>query len=264
MLGKTEKITVLTDNHPGVNYSSEHGLSYFIEHDCKRILFDTGQSDLFLKNASAMGTEIKNIDVIVLSHGHYDHGNGLQYLEGGNLICHPGCFIKRYRKSDRLYIGLKNSKQELSEKFNLITSSEPYRISNTIIFLGEIPRLTDFESKHTSFTLEDDSPDFVIDDSGIALLSDQGLFVVTGCGHAGIVNTLEHAKKITGEDRIYGIMGGFHLKKADLQTRETVNYLLHNSVKHVYPSHCTEAPALKLFSEKFKSNIVRTGDIFTF
>lgn len=257
-------ISVLTDNKPGENISAEHGLSYLVEHDGKRLLFDTGQSNLFLKNARLMGIEMKNINTIVLSHGHFDHGDGLQYLAGGDLICHPGCFIKRYRKSDYSYIGLNNSKEELSRKFKLMISSGFYHISDKIVFLGEIPRLTSFESKHTTFVLEGGNPDFVMDDSGIAILSEKGLFVITGCGHAGIVNTIEHAKKITGENKIYGVMGGFHLKKADLQTKETIHYLQVNNVKHVYPSHCTEHPALELFYKKFGENKVRTGDIFTF
>jgi 7,8-dihydropterin-6-yl-methyl-4-(beta-D-ribofuranosyl)aminobenzene 5'-phosphate synthase len=257
-------ISVLTDNKPGVNTAAEHGLSYLVEYESKKILFDTGQSNLFIKNARRMGIEIMHIDTIVLSHGHFDHGDGLQYLAGGDLICHPGCFAKRYRKADNSYIGLKYSKEELSGKFKLITSSEPYHISDKIVFLGEIPRLTNFESKHTTFVFEDSIPDFVMDDSGIVLLTDEGLFVITGCGHAGIVNTLEYAKKVTGESKIFGVMGGFHLKKTNLQTKETIHYLQENHVKHVYPAHCTEKPALELFHRNFGNSTVKTGDVFTF
>jgi len=96
------------------------------------------------------------------------------------------------------------------------------------------------------------------------MLTDAGLFVVTGCGHAGVVNTLEHAKKVTGENRIYGIMGGFHLKMIDRQTKETISYLKNNAVKHIYPSHCTALPALSAFYKAFKINIVKTGEILNF
>lgn len=257
-------ISILTDNSPAGNTPAEHGLSYLIEHDGKRLFFDTGQSDLFLKNAGTMGIDITNIDTIILSHGHFDHGDGLQYLSGGKLICHPGCFVKRYRKADYSYIGLKNSKDEIAGRFNLITSSAPYQISEKIIFLGEIPRITDFESQITSFVFEDDSPDFVLDDSGIAMLTDKGLFVITGCGHAGVVNTLEHAKKVSGENKIYGIMGGFHLKEANRQTKETIRYLKNNAVKHVYPSHCTALPALSAFYKAFNISTIKTGDILNF
>jgi 7,8-dihydropterin-6-yl-methyl-4-(beta-D-ribofuranosyl)aminobenzene 5'-phosphate synthase len=115
--------------------------------------------------------------------------------------------------------------------------------------LGEIPRVTDFESTRTPFSLEDGTPDFVPDDSAIAILTEHGLFVITGCGHAGIVNTLEHAKRVTNENRVYGIMGGFHLKKKDRQTMQTIQYLLKHKITHVIPSHCTAFPALVQFSE---------------
>lgn len=159
---------------------------------------------------------------------------------------------------------MKNSKDELAEKFNLVTTSMPYQITGKIIFLGEIPRITGFESKQTSFILDGGMPDFVMDDSALAILHDKGLFVITGCGHAGIVNTLEHAKNITGENKIYGIIGGFHLKEANRQTKETILYLQENHVKNIYPAHCTEQPALELFYNNFGKNMVRTGDIFTF
>jgi 7,8-dihydropterin-6-yl-methyl-4-(beta-D-ribofuranosyl)aminobenzene 5'-phosphate synthase len=89
------KISVLTDNQPGSHIPAEHGLSYLIEYDGKKFLFDTGQSDMFLRNAEAMKISLTNIDMVILSHGHFDHGNGLGYLSGSNMIFHPGCFGKR-------------------------------------------------------------------------------------------------------------------------------------------------------------------------
>lgn len=258
------KVFVLTENNAGEITAAEHGLSYLIEADGSRILFDTGQSDLFLKNAAIMGVSMEDIDMIVLSHGHYDHANGLQHLSDGTLLCHPGCFIRRYRGSDHSYIGLKTSREELAGKFNLITSREPYRITESIVFAGEIPRITPFESQTTSFLLEDGTPDFVADDSALIITLHEGLFIITGCGHAGVVNTMEHASAITGIDNIYGIMGGFHLKEEDRQTIETVNYLKKKKVTHIIPSHCTTGAALTSFRTTFDARPVRTGDILSF
>jgi 7,8-dihydropterin-6-yl-methyl-4-(beta-D-ribofuranosyl)aminobenzene 5'-phosphate synthase len=254
------KISVLVDNTPGVNTLAEHGLSYLIDYEDKQILFDTGQSDLFLRNAEIMNLDTKNVDQIVLSHGHFDHGNGLNHINGGNLICHPGCFVKRYRKDGDSYIGLKNNLESIRDRFNLITTAKPYQIFNGAYFLGEIPRISDFESKTTAFVLEDGTPDYVMDDSALAFKVDSGVFVITGCGHAGIVNTLEHAKKVTGESKIVGIMGGFHLKKNNLQTKNTIKYLKSNNLKGVYPSHCTAIPALAEFYKSFKNPQIKTGD----
>ncbi|MGM0464585.1 MAG: MBL fold metallo-hydrolase [Bacteroidota bacterium] len=254
------KISILTDNAPGTYTAAEHGLSYLIEHDGRRILFDTGQSDLFLKNADIMNIDMDSVDTIVLSHGHYDHGNGLKYLSGGTLICHPACFGKKYGRGGKKYIGLYGNRDELEKKFKLICSAEPYSITENIVFLGEIPRVTDFESKETYFTFEDGSPDYIMDDSAVALIHKEGLFVITGCGHAGVVNTLEHALKVTGEKRIYGIMGGFHLKDNNQQTKQTIKYLQQKEVKHVYPSHCTALPAMAAFYDAFGMRQLKTGE----
>ncbi len=258
------QIFVLVENSAGAQTPAEHGLSYLIESDGKSILFDTGQSDLFMKNAAAMGLSLDHIDFVVLSHGHYDHGNGLEYLGEGELICHPGCFVKRFRKTDNTYIGLKCTQEELDARFSVTLSSTPVHLSEKIVFLGEIPRVTAFESKSTSFLFEDGSPDFVMDDTALAMILPEGLFVVTGCGHSGIVNTLEHAIKVTGIDKIFGVMGGFHLKENDLQTRETISYLKRKKVKHVLPSHCTSEAALAEFHRFFDSRTIKTGDILEF
>jgi len=258
------RISVLTENNPGSFTPAEHGLSYLIEYDGKRILFDTGQSDLHMRNAKKMDISLDIIDAVVLSHGHFDHGNGLVYHKGHTLVCHPGCFVRRYRKSDHTYIGLQNTMVELSGIFDLITTSRPYKISDKLFFLGEIPRESEFESRSTSFILEDGTPDYVMDDSALAMVLTEGLFVVTGCGHSGIINTLEHAKKVTGTNDLFGIMGGFHLKEDNQQTKETIRYLEDNKIKHVFPSHCTELPALTAFYVSFGIQQIKTGDVLEF
>lgn len=258
------KISVLTDNCAGPYTMAEHGLSYLIEYDGQCILFDTGQSDLFLANAARMNINLgNNVDLIVLSHGHFDHGNGLAFLSGYRLLCHSGCFETRFSKKDRRYIGLNRTRDQLAISHELITSDSSYKISDLVYFLGEIPRNTGFESKTTTFVFNDGSPDFVKDDSALALILPEGLFVVTGCGHSGIVNTLEHARKTTSAKAIYGIMGGFHLKDINPQLEETVNYLKENNVRIILPAHCTTLPAMSYFYNHFRMRQVRTGDIFT-
>ena len=139
------KLTVLTENTAGAYFLAEHGLSYYIEYDNKKILFDAGATDVFLENAEKLNINLEEIDLIALSHGHWDHGNGLKYLKDKPLICHPGSFIKRFRKGEDKNIGLDLTYEELKAKFSLITSKEPYYITPNIIFLGDIPRLNTFE-----------------------------------------------------------------------------------------------------------------------
>lgn len=258
------RINVLSNNSAGPTTMAEHGLSLFIENGNHKILFDTGQSDLFIRNAEIIGCSLANVDTIILSHGHGDHGNGLPHLTGGTLVCHPGCFVKRYRVKDNSYIGLNQESSFYSDRFKVVSSDVPFFISENVLFLGAIPRLTEFESKTTSFRFEDGSPDYIEDDSGVALITENGLFLLTGCGHSGIVNTIMYAKKITGINKIAGIMGGFHLKDQGVQTRETIRYLHSEKVRHILPMHCTELPALSAFDENFTIRHIRTGDCYTF
>ncbi len=255
------RISILVDNTPGLNTKAEFGLSYFIEHLDHTILFDAAQTDLFMANAQIMGLDVTQTDYIVLSHGHFDHGDGLEHLNSGTLVCHPGCFAKRYGKNSNRYIGLKLNREEIANRFKIVESKRPFQLFDGAYFLGEIPRLSKFESQTTPFVLENGNPDFVMDDSALALRTAKGLFVVTGCGHSGIINTLEYAKTVTGIDSIHGIIGGFHLKEKNRQTRETIAYLKANNVERVYPSHCTALPALAAFHKEFSISQVKTGDV---
>ncbi len=251
------KIIVLTENTAGGNLLAEHGLSYIIEHKNKRILFDTGHSDVFLKNAKELGVDIP--ETIVLSHGHWDHGDGLRFLEGQKLIAHPNIFMKRFRKNDNSNIGLQLSKDEIESRFQLTTSDAPYKVTEHIIFLGEIPRTNNFEAKITSFVDEQDIPDFVLDDSALAIVDNQEIIVVSGCAHSGICNIIEYAKEITGISGVKAVIGGFHLKHNNKQTQSTIEYFKEQKIQQVYPSHCTELPALNAFLNSFNFKQVKTG-----
>ena len=123
------KLTVLTENSAGAKFGAEHGLSYLIESAGEKLLFDTGHSDLFLRNAELLNINLETeVDTIVLSHGHWDHGDGLQYLDGKTLITHPASFMKRYRKNGHSNIGLKLSQGQAETKFKLVTTKDPYYI----------------------------------------------------------------------------------------------------------------------------------------
>lgn len=259
------KLTVLTENTAGSVFGAEHGLSYFIEYDGINILFDTGHSGLFLKNAEKLKIDVaKKADLIVLSHGHWDHGDGLRFISGKTLITHPDAFIKRFRKNGKNNIGLTLNKEELETKFNLLTSRESHFITDKIIFLGEIPRLNSFEAKTTSFEDEKGKEDFVIDDSALAVIKNNQLIIVSGCAHSGICNICEYAKKVTGINEIDTVIGGFHLKHNNLQTKKTIEYLKKATISQIIPSHCTELPALSAFFIEFGINHLKTGNIINF
>lgn len=257
------KITVLTDNAAGRNCLAEFGLSYLIEAD-KKILLDAGNSDVFKINAERLGISLNDVDMVVLSHGHWDHGNGLKHFGNKTLVTHPASFSKRYNKKNNSYVGLELSLDELKERYKVITSKTPYNISSEIIYLGEIPRLNDFESQQTHFKLEDGSEDFVLDDSGLVVKTLHGIVVITGCAHSGICNTVEYACKVTGTDKVLAVFGGFHLKGDFEVTHRTIEYFKQKQIEHVCPSHCTAFPAMAAFSREFKIFQILTGDFYYF
>jgi 7,8-dihydropterin-6-yl-methyl-4-(beta-D-ribofuranosyl)aminobenzene 5'-phosphate synthase len=257
------RLSILTENTASGKFCAEHGLSYYIESDVN-ILFDTGHSDVFLQNAQKLNIDINQIETVVLSHGHWDHGNGLKFLKNKNLICHPDVFKKRFRKGGDENIGLDLSLQQLKIKFNIATSRKPYPVSKNIIFLGEIPRKNSFESQTTTFALENNTDDFILDDSGLVIKLNDEIIIISGCAHSGICNIIEYAKNITGITKIRAVIGGFHLKHNDNQTQETIKYLKQQDVKEIYPSHCTELPALTAFYNEFQIKQLKTGMIINF
>ena len=258
-------IYILTDNTAGGQFLAEHGLSYLVEIDNEKILFDTGHSDVFWKNARKLKIDIeKNVRTIVLSHGHWDHGNGLKYLKEKILITHPSSFAKRYRKSDHTVVGLELSYEEIQKQFRLKESKAPQQITKNLFFLGEIPRNNNFESQSTSFEFADGSDDFIPDDSALVAIVNNELVIITACSHSGICNICEHAKEVTGITKIKAVIGGFHLKTQNEQTLKTIEYFKQNKIKTLLPSHCTALPALALFYSTFKTEQVKTGMIFRF
>lgn len=255
------KLTVLNDNTAGRWCRAEHGLSFLIETD-QTVLFDTSSSsDLIAYNAQILNIDLRQIDTIVLSHGHDDHTGGLMLFDGQKLICHPDTFLKRYRKSNHTELGIKWAEDEIHSRFSLGTSRNPIQLSEQIYFLGEIPRLTDFESKNTAFQKADGTDDFVMDDSGLAIVTSKGLVVVSGCAHSGICNLTAHAMKVTGIEKVQMIIGGFHLQNDDVVTQNTIDWMKAMQVEQVIPSHCTSFSAQAAIYRSFPFMLVKSGNI---
>jgi 7,8-dihydropterin-6-yl-methyl-4-(beta-D-ribofuranosyl)aminobenzene 5'-phosphate synthase len=257
------KLTILNDNIAGRNCRAEHGLSFLVEAD-QQFLFDTGSSDLIFYNAEKLGIDLHQVETIVLSHGHDDHTGGLYAFNGQTLVCHPETFARRFRKRNGTALGIRVSLVEAQQKFKLRMSKEPLRLSAQVWFLGEIPRNNSFESQQTAFRFEDGTDDFIPDDSGLAVLTDRGVVVISGCAHSGICNMTEHALGVTGETRVLAVVGGFHLQKNDEVTRQTIARLQELGVGQAIPSHCTAFEAQAAFYQIFPFEPLKSGNVLYF
>jgi 7,8-dihydropterin-6-yl-methyl-4-(beta-D-ribofuranosyl)aminobenzene 5'-phosphate synthase len=256
-------LTVLVDNTTLTDHGfmGEAGLSFFIETAEKKILFDTGLSGLFLTNAHKMGISLRDLDFLVLSHGHRDHTGGLAMLarhlsaampDGMHprvpeLIAHPRCFWPK--EKDGRKNGSPMSEDEVKKQFPTRLSTKPVWITDDLIFLGEIPRRFAFEQGETGMrtichpggSIE---PDHLLDDTALAFRSAEGLVIITGCSHAGICNIIEYAREACGEGRVVDIIGGFHLLTPDhLRIKKTGEYLEDLHLKALHACHCTSLMA---------------------
>lgn len=237
------RLRVLVDNYTYIDqyYLGEPAVSYYIEADGKNILFDTGYSDIVLENARKMGIDLSGLTHIVLSHGHNDHTRGLKYLSREldlskvELIAHPGCFLQR--EIDGESIGAPFAEKEIGEICRYRPQSGPFALSEHCIYLGQIPQSNPFEVRKQIGQIQEE-PDYVWDDSALAIKTREGLYIVTGCSHSGICNITEYAREVCKERRIAGIIGGFHLFERDAQLDETIRYLSDIGAKELYPCHC--------------------------
>jgi 7,8-dihydropterin-6-yl-methyl-4-(beta-D-ribofuranosyl)aminobenzene 5'-phosphate synthase len=282
---KNVQITVLIEDSNSSakpKLKSKHGLSFFVQakigDEKVTVLMDAGpSSDALLYNVDALGVNLEDVDVVALSHGHYDHTGGLlealkQMKKRVPVIGHPTLFDPKLSLMPHLrLIGapVKSSDVESAGGVPLLVTG-PVKIADGITTTGEVPRTTGFESVSGFWTVHNRSfvDDMMLDDQSLVVdVEGKGLVVVSGCAHSGIINTIKYAQKITGNSRVYAVLGGFHLIGADAKRiQSTVDELEKLDPKFVGPCHCTDKKAAEKFAEVFgdRCRPLHAGDIIKF
>ena len=273
------RITALMDDRAGENLAlvAEHGLSFYIEYEDKRFLFDCGASDMPLYNAHRLGVDLSGLDAVMLSHSHYDHSAGYRDLieEGlGSPVLYTGqhFFEKKYGKDGIRYTDLSAG---FDEAFLREYGIEHHEVKGSLDVCPGVRLITDFPRKYAFETIperfvrqtadgyvRDDFPDEIC----LTLETPRGVIVLVGCSHPGILNIITHVKEVVDKP-IAAVFGGTHLMEAsEERINQTMEILRSMGVGTIGFSHCSGEKAECMIHKDPEMNGAHlgTGDMVVF
>ncbi len=280
------RLTVVVENTVGMPFLpgvtpgmlGEHGFALLIDTPQGRWLYDTGRGKSLVPNLATLGVDPDSIAGVILSHGHQDHTSGLLPLLKARTCAlpvygHPDIFQEKYmlgqdQKMKR--IGLQYSGDELRDAGGVFSLAKgPTRINASITITGAIPRKNPREAiKDTFFVRKDD--DFVIDtiedDQALVLDSGNGLHIITGCAHAGLINTYNYVKALNQGKEVLSVIGGLHLAGCDEPRWEDVVALFRKTdIRTIAACHCTGFYEMARLAMEFPKQFfhLTAGTIFT-
>lgn len=261
------RITTLIENNSDDKgqLCYEHGLSLFIEIDGKNILFDTGKSGDFIKNAKSLHKNLDILDYCILSHGHYDHSGGVETFISKvdtmpQFIVGEEFFKPKYKKINALEY--KHNGNSFDEEF-MLKKQIPFRkikddvtyLTDHIMIFHHFSNYTDYELRNNKFFVKENDtflPDDFADEIALGIMTQKGLVVIVGCSHVGIVNILKTISKQVNLP-IYAVVGGTHLIEADeSRIRKTIEALKEMKIQCIAVSHCTGEQGIRLMQEERK------------
>ena len=263
-------ITALAENTAGVfDVAGEWGLSLWIQADHHRILCDTGGGQSIEYNSRLLGIDLATADILVISHGHYDHTGGLSALVDGGfrgkIYAHPAALDTKYSRQKKVphkSVGIPAASRQVLQSCgaDFIQSAGPTEIAPGIVLTGSIPRRNRFEDSYDKAHFLDENctqPDLFLDDQALLIQTPRGWAVITGCCHAGLINTLEYAVELTGNGHMCAVLGGLHLFNAPPERVEaTIEKMEAFGVELLAPCHCTGFKPIVGLQQRFGSRFV--------
>ena len=265
-------ITVLIDNalSPNKNLATEHGLSLYIDTGCKKILCDTGASELFAVNAESMNIDITQCDFTFISHGHNDHSGGLHALfekvDEVNVYMQKNILHEQYfssRKGEKRNISCdKKTLEEHKREITFISTTQQIAEG---IFAVQCKSNTFTTPYGNTFLTKNNGEKEVFDnfehELSLAFTTPKGLVIISPCSHCGVMNIIEECRRVSKCDKIHAFIGGFHFVEGDTCTTEAETFA--TTIRHHYPDtvfytgHCTCDTAKEILAK-------RTENIFFF
>lgn len=260
-------ITILSDNLAApISFKAEHGLSVLLEVDGKSFLWDCGQSGIAVENALIKGIDLRKIEGIGISHGHYDHAGGLPAVLTASgpkrIYMHPKALEPKLfiDGNTERSIGIPIRRETLEYACGeLILSDEPVEVMPGVRLTGEVPRVSEFEGTEAnlySIVEEEIRPDTFPDDQSLVIDTPEGAVVLTGCAHSGLVNILKHVMETHG--KIRAVVGGTHLGLGATPERieASIDFLEEVLPEKIVPCHCTGQNAAMLMMQRLKERVI--------
>ncbi|MHC1790345.1 MBL fold metallo-hydrolase [Solidesulfovibrio sp.] len=268
-------LCILADNRSAdAALPFEHGWSVWV--DCGGAgawLWDTGQTDLFLHNAAALGIDVMAAAGVALSHGHHDHAGGLPALLdrgfAGQVIGHPEVLSRRYsRRGGTTYRSIGMGDGRLAGGVpGFLPVTDIRELAPGLTFVTGIPqRPGHFTATEQLFRdTAGHIPDAVPDDACLVIDGANGPLVLLGCCHAGLANTLAHLRQRLGLSRVHTVAGGLHLAGAPAWAlEETARALTACGVQRILPGHCTGGAGVDFLRRQFPGMVAETGCAMAF
>lgn len=251
------RISILADNRNAQGkLDGANAFSLLLTHNHKKYLFDMGLDDTFIKNASALGENLDDISYAVISHGHYDHGDGLVYLNDKKVVVGKGIFTKRFSKRRNGVSSALSYGKEIKKKHKLIFVKKVKKLDKDIFVFKTNHRPFEFENNNYPTYLSNKKDDIVKDEISLAVKTEKGLVVISGCSHAGICNIVENAKKICKTNKILAVVGGFHLTNKIDRAEKVVLKLKELGVENCYTGHCISDECASIICKHLPNTVI--------